>query len=546
MAFQPTSNIYIGTVPFDNSYRHIRYIPNRQEQAEHFKALCPEGLRRDDYTYQRMDNSVVVPFNAETLYGYNYVMFQNENYGDRWFYAFVNDIEYVNPSSSRLRLELDIMQTWFPDCTVKPCMVDREHVNNDNVGAHIKDEGLDPGELICMYAALDNTDYDLVVIAASCVEPLADGTYVNTVGDTYMGMYSGVSLSAFLTLDQFKQFMAALSSNGQQDAVSAVYMVPRFVIPELVKKDNGYGYWVGGNATTPRERKDYDLGYTTLDGYTPKNNKMYTFPYEYVEITNFTGQTQQYRMEFWGNNGTCSFEKSGGVDINSRLTYTPVNYNGVNRYLEGCLQMDAYPTCNWVYQSFANEWGASKVAGIDPKTGSGGQALPASLPGFNSMQLPLMQAGIGSMADVISNAITMNPLGMAQSFVGGMQEMTNAYASLSRSMHVPNTTRSGTNSTTALVNLGSYTMGIRKYTCRYEMAKQIDDFFSVYGYTVAETKTPNITGRQSWNYVKTNGASIVGKVPSRVLSTIASMLDKGITFWHTDDVGNYSLPNGIV
>lgn len=544
MAFQPTSNIYIGTVPFDNSYRHIRYIPNRQEQAEHFKSLCPEGLRRDDYTYQRMDNSVVVPFNAETLYGYNYVMFQNENYGDRWFYAFVNDIEYVNPSSSRLRLELDIMQTWFPDCTVKPCMVEREHVNNDNVGAHIKDEGLDPGELICTHAVLDNDGYELVVVAAACVEPLADGTYVNTVGDTYMGMYSGTSLSAFLTLDQFKQFMGALSSNGQQDAVSAVYMVPRFVIPELVRKDNGYGYWVGGNSTTPRERKDYALGYTTLDGYTPKNNKMYTFPYEYVELTNFTGQTQQYRMEFWGNNGTCSFEKSGGVDINSRLTYTPINYNGVNRYLEGCLQMDAYPTCNWVYQSFANEWGASQVAGIETKTGSGGQAF--SIPGFNSMQLPLMQAGVSAGTNIFQSATNLDPVGLAANFVGGVQEMTNAYAALSKSMHVPNTVRSGTNSTTALVNLGSYTMGLRKYTCRYEMAKQIDDFFSAYGYTVAETKRPNITGRQSWNYVKTNGASIVGKVPSRVLSTIAQMLDKGITFWHTDDVGNYSLPNGIV
>ena len=93
---------------------------------------------------------------------------------------------------------------------------------------------------------------------------------------------------------------------------------------------------------------------------------------------------------------------------------------------------------------------------------------------------------------------------------------------------------------------GSYTVGFRKYTCRYEMAKQIDDFYSVYGYLVSENKVPNITGRASWNYIKTNGSSVVGKVPSNVLKKINSLFDRGITFWHVNDVGNYALDNSII
>jgi hypothetical protein len=89
-------------------------------------------------------------------------------------------------------------------------------------------------------------------------------------------------------------------------------------------------------------------------------------------------------------------------------------------------------------------------------------------------------------------------------------------------------------------------MGFRKYTCRAEIAKQIDDYYNVYGYLVSENKIPNITGRPAWNYVKTNGSSVTGKVPANVLKNINALFDRGITFWHTDDVGNYALNNSIV
>ena len=95
-------------------------------------------------------------------------------------------------------------------------------------------------------------------------------------------------------------------------------------------------------------------------------------------------------------------------------------------------------------------------------------------------------------------------------------------------------------------NIGAYGIAVRKYTCRAEIAEQIDDFFSMYGYLVSVIKTPNITGRQSWNYVKTRGACISGKVPATELRQINALFDRGLTFWHVDDVGNYSLGNGIV
>lgn len=534
MAFQPSSAIYIGTVPFDSSYRHVRYIADREAQRRYFASLCPTSLRRDDYTYQRLDNSVVVPFNAETLYGCNYCMFQNENYGDRWFYSFVDDIEYVNPNSSRLHLELDIMQTWFPDCAVKSCMVEREHVNNDAIGAHIKDEGLDPGELVVGYYSFDNQNQFLYPVVSSAVEPLKDGSYVNVGGDNYMGVYSGCSLSVFTDYSDLKSFINALASNGQQDAISAMYLVPGFCVQHKVKKDNGWGFWVDASKGAPTEDYNLNIGMGNLDGYVPKNNKTLCYPNQYLEVTNFNGGNQQFRMEFFANKGTASFVKTGGCSPSSTLAYIPVGYNGnAGRSTELAVYMADFPTCTWVYQSYANMVGQSEVDMFGWK--------------FNSMtQLPFLNNYWNAAQSIAGSALSLDIPGMLGSAVGNVQDQVNSYAALSKATRTPNTSRGGMNSTTSLVNLGTYTVGFRKYTCRYEMAKQIDDYFSVFGYLVAENKAPNLTGRKSWNYVKTNGSNVKGKAPASALARINSLFDRGITLWHVDDVGNYALDNSIM
>lgn len=531
--YQPSTEVRIGAVPWNPSYKHVRWYAGKTAQANGVSSFMDASKTINTYTYQRLDGSIDVEGNPEEYYGYNYVMFQNVNFGSKWFYAFVTNVTYKNASTVNLKLELDYVQTYMFDYDFKPCFVEREHVNDDAIGAHVKDEGIDPGELKCTYSAIDNDNMDCYMVVASAVEPLKDGTYVNNGGDQYMGVTSGTSLSVFLTIGQFKSFMQALSDNGQQDAVSQVYMCPRAAIPNIVAKANGWGYWVDASSPTPSVEKNYNLGFTTLDGYTPKNNKMYCFPFEYAEVTNFTGASQQLRLEFFGNPGTVSLQRTGGCDANSRLAYIPTNYNGVNRFVEGAVYLDKYPTCNWVYQAFANMLGASEV---NTPWGS-----------FNSLsQSPYVNSFVDSTQNIIGSALNMDIPGMLNSAVNGAQDLTNTFANFSKASRTPNTSRGGTNSTTALVNYGTYTMGIRKYTCRAEIARQIDDFLSVYGYNVSIVKTPNITGRRSWNYVKTVSANMGGNVPANYLRAFNQLLDSGTTFWHVDNVGNYSLDNAII
>lgn len=565
MAFTPNTKLYLGSVPFDPSYTHVVYMPDREVQRAQIAARCTFGVNREDYTYQRPNNTVKVPYNAEQLYGLNYCMFQNTNYGNRWFYSFITNIEYVSENTSRLWLQDDVFQTWFPDASVQVSYVEREHVSDDTIGAHLKDEGLSCGEMKVQYSTIDNDKTELYIVVASAVDPKTDGTYSNNGGDVYMNVYSGTSLTTFTMLEDFINFMKALSDNGQQDAVSAVYMVPRYALGTISKKSDGYGLWVDGNKHTPEQELNIKLGFTTLDGYKPKNNKMYCYPFEYVELTNFMGENQKLRLEFFGTDGVVHLQRTGGADVNSRCMYIPWNYNGLTRATELALNMPQYPSINWVYQTWANNYGSGKFSFYTGFTDQPTEAnsltdLPVWNYGADTLNqlLGVVEQAIGVGTQVATGGRSIRAKGEAAhggaGLLGGVSSfVTNSVlgsaqiqADLAKQMRQPNTSRGGTNSSVSLANIGSFTMGIRKYTCRSEFAKMCDDYLSAFGYNVSEFKQPNLTGRASWNYVKTIGMQLHGKIPTDAMQSLQNMFDRGITLWHTWDVGNYGLDNSIV
>lgn len=76
-----------------------------------------------------------------------------------------------------------------------------------------------------------------------------------------------------------------------------------------------------------------------------------------------------------------------------------------------------------------------------------------------------------------------------------------------------------------------------------EEAIKLDQFFDMYGYATNSVKIPNEDSRESWNYVKTNNVIINGSMPAQDMARIKAMYNRGVRFWHTTDVGNYSLSN---
>ena len=59
---------------------------------------------------------------------YNYVMYQNSHYSNKWFYAFIINMEYRADNLTYITIGTDVFQTWQFDMTFKESYVEREHV----------------------------------------------------------------------------------------------------------------------------------------------------------------------------------------------------------------------------------------------------------------------------------------------------------------------------------------------------------------------------------------------------------------------------------
>ena len=131
MYIAPNSTIkLLRNVYLDNTYTNTVYFVGSQAQAEFFSGKAKYTL--SNYTYQRKERILRVGILADNLYDCNYLMFQNTAFGNKWFYAFITNVEYVNNEASNITFEIDVMQTWYFDYTVKPSFIEREHSASDN------------------------------------------------------------------------------------------------------------------------------------------------------------------------------------------------------------------------------------------------------------------------------------------------------------------------------------------------------------------------------------------------------------------------------
>lgn len=70
------------------------------------------------------------------------------------------------------------------------------------------------------------------------------------------------------------------------------------------------------------------------------------------------------------------------------------------------------------------------------------------------------------------------------------------------------------------------------FNIKRQFAERIDKFWDCYGYQTNKVKIPNTNNRPNWNYIKTEGANIIGNFPQEDLQTLKSIFDSGVTLWH--------------
>nr|DAM30798.1 MAG TPA: Major tail protein [Caudoviricetes sp.] len=541
MVVVPDSDIILIKSPLKlDNYNQLTFN-NATDQYNYFHGLT--HLEYDGCTYVRKEG--VIRYNTgdnlryEDLLKYNYCMYKNDSYSNKWFYAFITDCNYVNDGMSTIKIETDVFQTWQFDIVYKNSFIEREHVSNDSVGAHTLPENLEHGTYVINSTGAVETDLDSCYTCIG-VTWLPDNTPFYTANRVYGGVFSGVSYLLFKFTESASKFVRAIDELGRNSSASIVNI---FMIPQTLTgvaydderwftanlgDETGINACVLPNVIARTLRDNISLtSPTTINGYTPKNNKLFTYPYNYLSITNNCGTENSYNYEDFVNNSPV-FHLVGTITPSCSIMLYPHGYKKssvtkagynwgipVGKYPMGSWNSDQYT--NWLTQNGINIMGVK----IDAPTS---QAIMGSLGAITS-------AGAGDYVGIGS----------------GLGTMFNAVQEQYRHSLMSPTIGGQVNSGDITYANGKMSPTYYKMSIKQEYAKIIDDFFTMYGYKVNDVSTPNIHKRSNWDFMKTIDVNLEGDIPEKDLEKIRSLFNNGCTFWHTTQYYlDYTRTNSIL
>lgn len=536
MYIAPNSTIrLLSGVPIDKNQSDTLWFASVGAQTSYFMSKTVKTVT--DATYQRLQRGysrVEVP--ADQIYGCNYMMFQNTSFGNKWFYAFINNVEYINNEVSEIRFTIDPVQTWFFDYTLNQCFVERCTPTADEIGDNILPEPVGLGEYV-----VNNNDYTRIGadtrdmgFIVSIIDPQ------HTAGLTGGGIYDGVvSASLLYAFDATPAGVALFNEkvlNYQPilqapDAVQAVYMCPKALLPSQTALDSTElsDHLIAPQGTVYEEwvAKPQITKQTTLDGYLPRNAKCYTYPYTFFHVDNGQSGSLITRYEFF-RNLQPHFHITANKTYPIELVLYPYLYknvvgeNNVNAEYRGeKLSIKGFPQCSWSMDAYT-AWQAQN-------------------------SVPYAIKGGANLAKMVVGGIAAGGLGLGvagASAIGFIEDIMSSTYTASIAADIAK----------GSVDTGSNDVASRRLVFKggcmtqpYNYIKSIDEFFDAFGYAKREWMDVNIHARSRWTYVKTVGANVDGNVPADDAKYIADCYDRGIRFWaDTAHPCDYSTANGFL
>ena len=508
----------IGISP---NYDNCLYFATTAEKDNYFDAL-PKIATFTSCSYSRQQRGYIrVDANISRVYNAGYMRFKNTSFENKWFYAFVTSVEYIANNTTQINFELDIMTTWMGTFNLGQCFIERQHVENDGIGINIADEGLNIGDYVI--ENFHDYCYDLTSNVIVFVESSEKG---GNGGGVTGGIYNGCQLKYFPSAEKANEHINELIDANKIDNVIKIYMCPSiYYTPNIT----------GNPLEHYNQRVDNAKPYTSLDGYVPKNNKLFTYPYKYAEINTSEGDRKDFKYEYFNtvpgtiSSGNYSFSHQAICASTTEALFMPINYK-VQTMTSNQLQVEErvsisnFPLCSYnidTYRAYTAQMNSN---------------LPLSaLNSFN--------------AGVIGGISSGNPIGgIINGLTGAASTTVNTAVAnlLGTTSFAPEmgTRNQGNQESDFLLASGNKGFRIFEKCITKNYAHMIDDYFTAFGYAIRNIGTPNMNARPHWTYVKTIDCIVHGDLPSEDAGIIENIFNNGVRFWknHTE-IGNYSLDN---
>lgn len=517
----PDTDIYLlANVECDKSYDNVKYFATKN--AQHTYMLSKIVKSFTNQSYGRVNKGTFRLFcKADDVYKCNYLMFQNTAFGNKWFYAFINSIEYVSNNTCEVRFTIDLFQTWFLDCTLGQCFVEREHVTDDSIGAHTLNEDVPTGEMI---TAIEEQLTEFSKQYTYGVEICISDTQLSGIANqptwfdkpVLSGIFQGSKIGTTDNSDDLLTFINNVISAGYQSSIIQIFTIPKIFAPS-------------GTDSRVQTTRELPALPTKFGNYTPLNKRLYSSPFVDYVVYAPTGDKMVLHPELFSDYEHRILTFSGNQSVTPQIMCIPTNYKitgGTNKTegytlnygIKGSFLYDAY-------QAEIASYGVGQI---------GGNILKWA---------PRLLSSAGSAAQSISPVIGAEALtyGNVSSALSGVGSIVGTIGDVLKETH-DTSELSGASGGSVLWSQQILDTFVQVRQVREEYARIADNYFSMFGYKVCRLKVPNIASRPSWNFVKCSTVAITGAIPADAEELIMSVLKKGVTFWKTT-FGNYTANN---
>ena len=348
-------------------------------------------------------------------------------------------------------------------------------------------------------------------------------------------------------IHNLNSFLQQATRAAKSDAIVGLFMMPYEFYPKTDDELNN-----GVQPLNMRVAFPASLG-DPLQGYVPRNKKLFCSPYNEMYVTNNTGNEAQYRFEDFSNpnvRNSCMFSIWGNLSMNPGMYCAPMFYNG-NGYMAGAIDdelvVTGFPMCSYAIDSF-KAWLAQNAGMIGATAGSLVAGWASLIGGTVGMASTGMAGTVGSSVPQLAGTVgqqQMQPfanLTMQQPSTGLVGATLGALGTLYDHSRRPPQSH-GANNGNLAYQAGQLTFSWYYKQIKPEYAEIIDKFFDMYGYKTNRVGVPNIAARPKYSYVKTIGCSIEGMIPGDYKAQIEAIFDKGIRFWVSNAVFGVFDPN---
>lgn len=523
-------------VPWNKSYKDTRYFSNQTEQLQYF-AGKHALYESESNSYIRQGLSYIsVDMPIESLWNASYLMFQNRDMGDRWFFAFVDNLEMMAASTTYVYYTIDIMQTWMFDTAPINAYIERRHFGIEQKGdIFVAPENLGTGDgydVVYRISADSLSQLDIIPVLTSSVDlnksggSKEDPVIVGASGSFVNGLPSGCDyyLCGYRNADSIVSVMDSISRYPWvSKGILGCTVIPRDMADSLSVSPAGIGsstvLKVTGGGTVNKAIWNDNIFSRFPE---VKFQKMLMYPFSFIEISNLQGESMIIKPQFV-NNGQLILNKTSVFWANPQIKYWVNNYAELGEGYDMSINLASFPQCPVQDNSYV-----TSISRMEQEK-----------------QIATEQSWWQTVMSVLGGVLSANPMASVPQAINTIysaqrMDLGLAYADT----QVPTIRNQG--------GMAPLNMANNRFGCemRWKMVNPetqdiINSYWTLYGYSIKQIEKVQPDRMSRFDYVETRNCRIRGNIPNTDLITLQNIYDSGITFWHDDNIGDYSGNEGV-